>query len=291
MELLEKINSTLDKTIKYVFKLEDGLITELAYIDNNTDKDIICVSSQTACQMNCRFCFTSDYLNEIQTRNLQYIEISDCVDFIYNDLSLGQRMLLVSYMGCGEPILNWNDVVRSMLQIRRKYNPCRFAIATIIPKFSWHRFFDLTSEIKKHKLPVKMHLSLHFTDDETRSEWMPNALEIIPSLAALEFYKYITGNSVEIHYTLIDRFNDYKNEAECLGNLLKGRDIPVKLLKYNARPCLKYVPSENVKNFMLILSAYVEKIEYYEPPGKSVGASCGELLMDYYLKYNSILEK
>jgi 23S rRNA (adenine2503-C2)-methyltransferase len=266
MILVDKIYSKFDKTIKYVFKFGDGLINELSYIDNDTGKDIICVGCQTACNMGCRFCFTTDVVDKVKCRNIEAEEISNGVKFIYKDLSLGKRLLLISYMGCGEPILNWESVLDSMRIINESIKNLRFAIATMLPKYCWLKFFNLIHDIKFWKLNVKIHLSLHFTNDELRKEWMPQALEIEPSIAALEFYKQLTGNSVEIHYALIDEINDYEADANILGRLLKNKNIPVKLLQYNARPCLEYSNSseDRRKEFMHILERYTA-VEYYIP--------------------------
>ena len=68
--LSTKEHSKVDKTIKYVFKLHDGLIMETTYIDNNTGKDIICVATQTMCGMGCSFCHLTDYIGVLKNRNI-----------------------------------------------------------------------------------------------------------------------------------------------------------------------------------------------------------------------------
>ena len=283
MKLLEKIHSQIDKTIKYVFQLDSGLISEVAYIDNNTGKDIICVSTHTSCDLGCKFCHTTDCMGKVHVDYLAG-EMSKQIDFIHQDLKLGGRMLLISFMGCGEPLENMY-VLSTMLNAKKTYNPCRFAVATLIPKRNWFKFFNLIEGIILYKLDVKIHLSLHFTDDKLRKEWMPAALEIGPSIAALEFYQKM-GGKVEVHYTLIDGVNDSPQDARRLCELLFGRDIPIKLLQYNERPTIDNKASRYVRDFMQIIERFGQKVEYYEPPGKGVGASCGEFLLDYYLKYN-----
>jgi 23S rRNA (adenine2503-C2)-methyltransferase len=190
-------------------------------------------------------------------------------------------------MGCGEPLLNHNHVFHSMCRIARQIPHSRFALATLIPSHSWDNFFDLTASIARKELPVKIHLSLHFPYDSLRQEWMPAALSIGPSIAALEFYKKITGQSVEIHYALIDNVNDSVRHADELASLIKGRNIPVKLLRYNERQSIDYHTSERVGFFQSILSQHGINHEYYEPPGIDVGSSCGMFLLDYYEKYNN----
>ena len=215
MKILEKIHSKTDNTIKYIFLTQDKLVIELSYINKNDGKDIICVPTQTSCKMKCKFCHITDHTDKLINRNLNSQEIKEGIDNVYNDLDLlcNPKVLLISYMGCGEPLINYKQVKESMLLLREEYQDIkvpliRFAIATSLPDFAWINFFELTNEIHKEKLPVKMHLSLHYTIDSLRKDWMPNSLMIIPSLIALEYYKKITKNSVEIHYTLIDGVND-----------------------------------------------------------------------------------
>ena len=288
MELVDKIHSKRDKTIKYIFKLKDGLITESSYINKDDGKDIICVACQTACSMGCKFCHTTDGLNVIQNRNIRSSEICDSVDYIYDDLSLGKQMLLVSFMGCGEPLLNYTQIVDCMRRLDHAYK-VRFAIATMIPHSAWDGFFHMTRDIGNYGLNVKFHLSLHFTKDNLRKDWMPGALEILPSLDALQFYRDYTKNSVEIHYAMIEHVNDSVEDAEELSNLISYRQIPVKLLQYNTRPCLDYISSQGtrLRLFKECLTKNSVKHEYYVPPGLDVGASCGQFLLDYYLKYNA----
>jgi len=300
LKILEKIHSKTDNTIKYIFLTQDKLVIELSYINKNDGKDIICVPTQTSCKMKCKFCHITDHTDKLINRNLNSQEIKEGIDNVYNDLDLlcNPKVLLISYMGCGEPLINYKQVKESMLLLREEYQDIkvpliRFAIATSLPDFAWINFFELTNEIHKEKLPVKMHLSLHYTIDSLRKDWMPNSLMIIPSLIALEYYKKITKNSVEIHYTLIDGVNDTEQDAILLSQFLKDRDIPVKFLFYNEKPTIEFHASskEKLSLFKRYFDKYNIQHEYYIPPGLDVGASCGQFLMDYYLKYNIIRAK
>lgn len=289
IQLMDQIASKTDRTVKYVFKLQDDLITEIAYIDKDDGKDILCVSSQTGCKLGCLFCHTTDARDKIITRNLTKKEMFEIVEYIYNLRELKDRMLLVSYMGCGEPLLNWKNVCESMRLIQQKHSKSRFAIATMMPDYSWFEFCKLIYDTKLYRIPLKVHLSLHFTNSSVRKKWMPAAMDIGASLAALEFYHRRTDNSVEIHYALISGLNDGEESARDLVSLLQNRDIPVKLLRYNKRDVLQAEPSESdkVTRFMEILEDAGIFCEYYEPPGTDVGASCGQFLLDHYLKYNA----
>lgn len=299
MKLLEKIHSKVDNTIKFIFLTSDELVIELSYINKDDGKDIICVPSQTSCKMKCKFCHITDATDRLVNRNLKSKELVETVNYVYKDLELGKnpKVLLISYMGCGEPLLNHENIIENMRDLQniyqgRKVPLIRFAIATSIPKFAHLNFFKLTEEIYKSKLPVKIHLSLHYTIDLIRKEWMPSSLDILPSIVALEFYRKMTKNSVEIHYTLIDNVNDTEQDAILLTEMLRHRDIPVKFLFYNEKPTIEFHASSRDK--LKLFRSYFEKNgiehEYYIPPGLDVGASCGQFLMDYYYKYNLIRE-
>lgn len=288
MQILEKVHSRVDKTVKFVIKLDDDKISEVAYIDKSDGKDILCVSCQTACAMGCKFCHTTDCRELLEVRNLWGKEMFEMVKLAYDDLELrgNYRTLLVSFMGCGEPVMNYDAVVRSMYYVRDIHADSRFAVASMLPRYFWKSYFLMLDLIQANNLDVKIHLSLHFPHDQIRKEWMPQALEIKPSIAALEFWKSI-GGAVEIHYAMIDGVNDSLQHAAALGNLIEGRDLPVKLIKYNERKTIEYHPSPRVAEFMKHLDLFGASVEYYEPPGVTIGASCGQLLMEYYKKYNA----
>lgn len=294
MNFIEKIFSKLDNTIKYVFKTNDNLIIEFSYLNKNDGKDIICIPSQTMCNIGCKFCHTTDFIGKIKSRNLTLDEIYSNCEFILNDLNIysNDRTLLLSFMGCGEPILNVEEIVLSMLKMKKDFESkgipyVRFAIATSIPKFKAENFFDLTFKIYRNELPVKLHLSLHYTFDLIRKDWMLASLDIMPSLSAIDFYKKITNNVVEIHYTLIENVNDTEQDAILLSNFLKDKNINVKFLFFNEKESINYHASN--KNKLSLFKKYLDKYniqhEYYIPVGLDIGASCGQFLMDYYVKY------
>ncbi len=298
MKFLDKIYSKTDNAIKFVFKTEDNLIIEFTYINKNDGKDIICIPSQTMCALGCKFCHTTEYIGKIKCRNITSPELIDSIKYILLDDELNivknERTLLISVMGCGEPLFNVEYLIDSMAYIK-KYGEnelnipyIRFAIATSIPKNRWENFFRLTQLIQENQLPVKLHLSLHYTFDLIRKEWMPAALDIIPSISAVDFYKKITGNTVEIHYTLIEGVNDTEQDAILLSSFLKNKDINVKFLHYNERESLDYHASnkEKIKIFRKYLEINNIQHEYYIPPAIDIGGSCGQFLLETYLKYN-----
>lgn len=292
MRNIDIIKSTEDNTIKYVFKLDDTLdnfLVEFSYINKDDGKIIICVPTQTMCNLACKFCHATEHIGKIKARNLNHLEIEYGVSFIIGHLGIDSmnKPLLISYMGIGEPLMNVDNVILSMKILQQLEGDgiplVRFAVATSIPKSHWLEFFELTKDIKDYNLPVKIHLSLHYTSDLQRKEWMPASLDIESSIACVDFYRKLTFNPVEIHYALIDGVNDTKQDAVRLTDLIKGKDFNVKFLFYNEKESLDYHASnkEKVKLFRMHLVDSFIPFEYYIPPGLSVGASCGSFLMDY----------
>ena len=281
----KKIESEIDDTIKYIFTV-DSQIIEFSYIDNGSGKDIICVPCQTMCNLSCKFCHLTDHVGEIPLKDLEQLQILKGVKHIADDLELGSRTLLISYMGCGEPLDNINGVIRSMTYIRNVFDDVRFGLATMLPKKSIGDFFELTQVVKSLDLNLKIHLSLHFTDDELRNEWMPAALNINESMDALSFYHNHTGNPTEIHYTIMDGINDDARSIGRINELLatpSRRDTTVKFMRYSEKESLdvkataKKLREEHIE-YLISLGLTVE---YYEPPGLDIGASCGQFLLDY----------
>lgn len=290
IKLLKIIDSRVDKTIKFVF-LSAGNILEFSYINKDDGKDIICVPTQTACNMGCKFCFMSD-IKKIPVRNLEFYEICGLVEAVIRILKLTEKedrnnVLLISYMGCGEPLLNTENVIKASYAIqetmKNEYQTVRFAVASMIPRlYLMEKFIYIVRELG---LKMKFHLSLHSADPMVRKSLIPSAESIEESVDQMIKFVAVTDNSAEIHYALIKDINDRDIDAEMLVALLKGRPVSVKFLAYNPKPTLDFKESERVEYFRKKLEEAGIKTEFYRPPGWDVGSSCGQFLMDYYLKY------
>ena len=286
MILLEKTYSKIDNTIKYIFGSNNSIL-EFSYINKNDGKDIIVAPSQTGCNLGCKFCFLTG-LN-IPVRNLTKYELSSCVHFIVQDLDLlrkcSDRTLLISFMGCGEPLYAINKIIKTMIAIRDRYvnyKVVRFAVASLIP--TRYLFQNFQDEIMKNNLKCKFHYSLHTTNENIRRKLMPGAS--IQSLDLIHNYINETGNSAEIHYSLMGGINDSKEEALNLIKLLQNTKIGIKILKLSEKPEKELISSICKDKFISLLKESLPIVEYYEPPGSDIGASCGQFLLDYYIKAN-----
>ena len=274
----KKVASKEDATVKYIFDV-NGQMVEFSYIDNGTDKDIICVPCQTMCNMKCTFCHLTDHIGQIPTKDMDYMDIVNGVESIIGDLSLGDRTILISYMGCGEPLANINNVIDSMVVLERPN--MRFGLATMLPKKHYASFFTLIERVKSMKLPVKLHLSMHFVDDEQRKEWMPSALELDSSMNMLKLYRSLTGNPIEVHYTIMKDVNDTRYHLDNLHRMVDNQTT-IKFMMFSEKESLDVVKSDEdrLEKEMKWLKSEGKIVEYYKPPGNDIGSSCGQFLFE-----------
>lgn len=297
MKILNKVPSKVDKTIKFILQLKDGLIIELSYINTNDGRDIICAPSQTSCNLGCKFCHITNISKKLVHRNLTSNEIVKAVGIVGTDLNLGYtsanklyKKLYISFMGVGEPLLNLDNVLPSMDLLEDMYFNIEFAIATSMPMAT--NYSDLNKMIEFIKImrsDVKLHLSLHYTNQGQRMKWMPAASNIGESMFLLNKYQQATGNKAEVHYTLINKVNDSNKAISDLIQLISFTDISVKFLYYNENPEIPTSPSKpsRIKEIINKVKAAGIDCKYYTPPGLDVGASCGQFFEESYLKYNS----
>jgi len=293
MRLIKDIASSDESTRKFIFETEGmrNLILEFSYIDNGSGKNIICVPTQTMCNMGCKFCHASDFISKVWIRPVLWTELSDGIHTVIEAMGIrdSERTLLISYMGCGEPLTNVENIVTSMRHIMDRsdiYGPGekRFAIATMMPKNTLCNMLELTSQAMKHELPLKMHLSLHYTEDKTRQEYMPAASDIYTSMLAMQMYREATGNAVEIHYSLMSGINDTGQDISRLIQLVEGTGFNVKFLYHNTKKDVDWgnTTPETIQAFMKALKSRGIDTEFYIPPGLDIGASCGQFLMERY---------
>ena len=290
MKLHRKIKSNIDNSIKYILFTEtDNLVVEATFINKHDGKNIICLPTQTSCCMKCKFCHVTDISEKVILRNLTSEEIISIVNYIFDNLKLSrEKMLLISFMGCGEPLLNVKNLISGMTSLTKQYQKIRFAIATSMPANIDKSFQYFISNIKENKLNVKLHLSLHYTNDVDRHEWMPKSENIVKSLDNIKLYKEQTNNAVEIHYTLISHVNDRKQDIEFLIENFKGTGIYIKFIRYNAKDSIdsEETPIEKANEIMKVLNLNNIEAEYYIPPARDIGGSCGQILTEEYIEHN-----
>jgi 23S rRNA (adenine2503-C2)-methyltransferase len=267
--------SRLDTTKKFVFSVKNQEV-EFSYIHKNDGKDIIVCPTQTSCKMGCTFCFLTGM--DLPVVNLTAEDIATGVQAVVEKAGLPESPeLLLSFMGAGEPLLNYKHVINGCKKVCQTaqshvgYKTLRFAIATMIPSSALMRGFTEASKL----FNFKVHLSLHSPFDDVRRKMMPQAVLVKESLELLREHKAYTGHDIEIHYTLIDGFNDRDEDLEKLLKLLDA-DTPIKFLDFKAKPGTTMRKSSRVDEFRDALENAGIITEFYNPPGSDIGSSCGQ---------------
>ncbi len=265
-----------DKTIKYSFELKDKNNVEGVLIPVK-DRITACISSQVGCSLNCKFCATG-YLERM--RNLDAAEIYDQVVRIKDEANdtYDKPLSNIVYMGMGEPLLNYKNVLESIDKITSDkglaMSPKRITVSTA----------GIAKMIKKlgdDDVKFNLALSLHAANDTKRNEIMPindsNNLEVLKE--SLLYFNEKTGTRITFEYIVFHDFNDSLEDAEELYQFSKQIPSKVNIIEYN--------PIENAQ----YLNASIDKIEAFQQylekkgvivnvrrsRGKDIDAACGQL--------------
>ena len=279
MKIIDKKISKDGKSIKFLQMLSDNIVTETAYVNDN-DRFIICYASQLGCPIACSMCYNGIHSNF--ERNLTQQEIvaqcSNVVEFL--NLANLDKPILFSCMGIGEALLNYDNIIQSILELNKKYPSSKFALATtgvhsdLIPKIAE----DLKS-IDSFKLTI----SLHGSNDALRKQLIPIHTSLSDLKKAVRKYQESTIHSCEWNYVLLSGINDSEENALELVNFLNQND-KVKLSVFNEVESCPYKPSTNSEIFKQILQENGISCKLFEPDGKDIGTGCGQMATHYLKK-------
>ncbi|MBK9928651.1 MAG: 23S rRNA (adenine(2503)-C(2))-methyltransferase RlmN [Saprospiraceae bacterium] len=276
---LDKSQVSTDGTIKSRFVLHDGHKIESVLIPVEQSKRYtVCVSTQVGCSLTCSFCATGKMK---RLRNLEAAEIVDQF-FLVNQQSLEQYATPLSnivYMGMGEPLLNYKEVIRSTQLLTHHLaiglSPNRITVSTA-------GIAKMIRQLGDDQVRFNLALSLHAADDIKRNEIMPinesNNLEIL--MDALEYFYYKTRNDITYEYIAFNNFNDTLLDAQHLVSLCK-RNFPVKvnIIEYNPIGGVAFV--KTTQDRLDIFTNYLYKHGVYvtvrRSRGKDIDAACGQL--------------
>ena len=268
--------SKLDDTRKYLFELEDGNIIEsilMKYKHGNS----VCISSQVGCRMGCTFCAsTIDGL----VRNLTAAEMLDQVYSIQK--SLGERISNIVIMGSGEPMDNYDNIVKFVRLITSSdglnISQRNITISTcgIVPRMR---------KLAEEGLQVTLALSLHAPNDEIRRNLMPIAktYSIEDILSACSYYFEKTGRRVSYEYSLVRGVNDNKEEAKRLIELLKNMKGHINLIPVNPIEERDYKESSKkaIYEFKNELERNGLNVTIRREMGRDIDGACGQLRRHY----------
>ncbi|MBI5372658.1 MAG: 23S rRNA (adenine(2503)-C(2))-methyltransferase RlmN [Sphingobacteriales bacterium] len=266
-----------DGTIKSRFRTWDGHLVEGVLIPT-TSRFTACVSSQIGCSLSCKFCATG-YID--RKRNLEFDEIYDEVVLINQQCERvhGRKLSNIVFMGMGEPLLNYKNVLRA---IERITSPDGLAMSPRRITVSTAGVAKGIRQLGDDKVKFKLALSLHAANDQKRHEIMPiNDTNNIKTLIdALNYFYKQTGNEITFEYILFKDFNDSLKDADELIKIY--RQVPadlINIIEYNPIEFAKFEkPDEaKVQAFMQYLEKHRVNVRLRKSRGKDIDAACGQL--------------
>lgn len=275
---LVRVNPSSDlETYKFLWKLRDGKMVESVLICSD-QRRTVCVSTQVGCPAKCAFCASG---KQGFFRNLRPSEIVEQVLQINKWLAdKGERVCHIVYMGMGEPLKNYDPVVKS---IRLLSSPDTLNISQRRITVSTVGIVEGIKRLSIEGLKVSLVLSLHAPNQKIRQKIIPYArkypLEDI--LTAMDEYAEKTKRDITYEYTLIAGINDHVDHAHELSHLLHGKQCTVNLIPYNPVVGLKLQRPEKkaIKEFRTVLfGARIPNTCRYTK-GDDIAAACGQLAM------------
>ena len=271
-KVLKKQVSQLDGTIKYLWELYDGNAVEtvvMRYQHGNT----VCVSCQVGCRQGCAFCAST--IGGL-VRSLNPSEILD--EVLFSQLDSGRRISNIVLMGIGEPLDNFDNVMRFLELVN---DPMGLNIGMRHISLSTCGIIERFDDLAARDLQLTLSVSLHAPDDETRSRLMPanRGRGVDRLMEACKRYYERTGRRISFEYAMIDGVNDTEPHARLLAKRAKSVGAHVNLIPLNHVEEREFRPSTSghMKAFIKILEDEKVNVTVRRRLGSDVDASCGQL--------------
>lgn len=268
--------SQIDGTKKYLFRLYDGNLIESVFMRYHHGNSV-CISSQVGCKMGCRFCAST--LNGC-VRNLKPSEL---LDQIYRIQSLtGERVSNIVIMGSGEPMDNYDNVVKFLGLINSdkglNISQRNITVSTcgLVPRIK---------QLAELKLQITLAISLHAPNDELRKTMMPIAYtySIEQIMDACRYYLSQTARRISFEYSLVKGVNDSPECARQLIKLVHGMNCHINLIPVNPIKERDYEQSEknSIHNFKEILEKAGVNVTIRREMGRDIDGACGQLRQNH----------
>lgn len=273
---VDLMQHSTDGTIKNAVKLFDNKIVESVLIPT-TKRITACVSSQVGCSLDCNFCATARLK---RMRNLNPDEIYDQVVAIKEEAEtyFNRPLTNIVFMGMGEPLLNYNNVVEAIDKITSPEGlgmaPRRITLSTVgIPK--------MIRKMAEDGVKFNLAISLHSAINETRTRLMPiNEVNPLEDLAeALKYWYKKTKRKVTYEYVIWDGVNDDERHAKALAKFCKIIPSKVNIIQYNPidEGEFRQASQEAVDMYVRILEENGIVAKVRKSRGQDIDAACGQL--------------
>lgn len=283
-----KTSKSVDGSVKFLFRLSDGKSIEAVYMPwfdedlSSTERISLCISSMAGCPVECAFCATGTLGKQ---RNLETAEIIE--QLLFSEKELKGKITNIVFMGMGEPLLNYNNVIDSIkifsypknkLLSRRKITLSTVGIAAKI------------KHLADTDYPVKLALSLHATTNGLREKLIPlmGEVSIQKILDSVEYYYRKTKLPVTYEYIMFDGLNDTTEDAKRLAKIVKRVPSKVNIIPYNdisfTNPVgfsasLKPTPIKRINEFASEIVKFGGKVTVRDTFGSDIEAACGQLAL------------
>ena len=273
---VDQMQRSSDGTIKNAVRLHDGLVVESVLIPTKS-RTTACVSSQVGCSLDCRFCATARLK---RMRNLNPDEIYDQVVAIDNESRLYHDRPLsnIVFMGMGEPLMNYNNVLKAIDKITSKeglgMSPRRITVSTSgVPK--------MIRKMADDEVKFNLAVSLHSARDEVRTKIMPfNATFPLRDLRdSLQYWYAKTHKKITYEYVVWDGINDRQEDIDALIQFCKFAPSKVNLIEYNPIDDGEFQQASEtaIQNYINQLEMNNVVVTVRRSRGKDIDAACGQL--------------
>ena len=273
---VDSMQRSKDGTIKNGIRLHDGFIVESVLIPTEK-RTTACVSSQVGCSLDCRFCATSRLK---RMRNLNPDEIYDQVVAIDKQSKLyhNRKLSNIVFMGMGEPLMNYNNVIKSIDKITSPeglgMSSKRITVSTSgIPK--------IIKKMADDEVKFNLAVSLHSAIDSVRTSIMPfNETFPLKDLGdSLVYWFEKTQRVVTYEYIVWDGINDKKEDIKALINFCKLIPCKVNLIEYNPIDDGEFQQANSrvIDNYISNLEMHDIVVNVRRSRGKDIDAACGQL--------------
>jgi len=270
---IERAFASADRSVRYLLSLEDGEKVEAVFMPDEA-RTTLCISSQAGCAVDCKFCFTG--LMGLK-RNLTAGEMAGQVLTLLEASGLRGRVNVV-FMGMGEPLLNYAEVVKAVEILA---DPEGVAVPAHRITVSTAGIVPQIYELARERVRPRLAVSLNASTDEERTALMPinRKYPLSELMTACREFQLPPRQRLTFEYVLLAGVNDSDDDARRVAELVEGIRAKINLIPYNSGPDLPYraPPLERVLAFQQILRERRVPAFIRISRGRDVMGACGQL--------------
>ncbi|MGL4609898.1 MAG: 23S rRNA (adenine(2503)-C(2))-methyltransferase RlmN [Trueperaceae bacterium] len=275
-----------DKSVRYLFTLQDGKQTEAVYMPYK-DRKTVCLSSMVGCPAGCAFCATGALGFG---RNLTKAEIlGQLLAVAWEEKFPPKDIRNVVMMGMGEALLNYDHALGAM---KTMIDPAALDMSARRITLSTVGLPQRIRRLADEELPLVLAVSLHAPDDETRRQIIPTAqaYPVAEIMDSLHYWQEQGGRRITLEYTMLEGVNDHIWQADMLAGLVKNLDAHINLIPFNAwhNSGFKTSSRKTIEAFQKVLERAGLSVSVRFSRGQDAGGACGQLSLQGGEKSNQV---